>query len=355
MTIFRHASYLAFNFACTVIIVFVNKAIFASFHFRFTTALTAMHYIVTLMGLEFLAAAGVFERRSSPMTPRLFLLSTVVGTAPALNNLSLSLNNLGFYQVVKLLVTPAIIGLEASLFGRSVSAARLAALCCVCVGVGVAVVNDLSIRPSGLLAALCWVPVAAIYKVFWSYVAKEEEWHTFALMRRVLPLSTVMLLALVPLLDPPGILNFPWTTQRAVLIALSGVAAFFVNWSGFLVMGACSALTHTLLGQLKACVIILGGYLFFAHSYPPKAIAGASIAVVALVLYTRVNLAEQAVGGGPRADLDARQARRGPHAIGRARERAVTPARRGVEESQSASEDEGERCLASTATAPLVH
>ena len=293
MTTVRHAGYLFFNFACTVVIVLVNKAIFASFRFRFTTALTAMHYIVTLVGLELLATAGVFERRASPTTPRLLLLSAVVGTAPALNNLSLLLNNLGFYQVVKLLVTPMIIGLEASLFGQRVSAARVAALICVCVGVGLAVVNDVSIGLSGFLAALCWVPVAAIYKVFWSHVAKEEGWHTFALMRRVLPLSTAMMLALVPLLDPPGLLEFDWTPERAALVALSGVAAFFVNWSGFLVMGACSALTHTLLGQLKACVIILGGYLLFDHTYPLKALAGASVAIAALLVYTRVNLAEQ--------------------------------------------------------------
>ncbi|KOO33249.1 hypothetical protein Ctob_010264 [Chrysochromulina tobinii] len=48
----------------------------------------------------------MYVKRSSPMTPRILLLSAVVGTAPALNNLSLSLNNLGFYQIVKLLVYP---------------------------------------------------------------------------------------------------------------------------------------------------------------------------------------------------------------------------------------------------------
>ena len=52
------------------------------------------------------------------MTPRLLLLSAVVGAAPALNNLSLSLNQLGFYQVVKLLVTPAIVALEAYLYAE---------------------------------------------------------------------------------------------------------------------------------------------------------------------------------------------------------------------------------------------
>lgn len=284
MSTLTHATYLAFNFMCTVAIVFINKAIFASFQFRYTTALTALHYVITLLGLEVLAAVDVYERRSSPMTPQLFVLSAVVGVAPALNNLSLSLNNLGFYQVVKLLVTPAIIALEFCLLGRRISLARTIALLAVCVGVGAAVISDISVALPGFLVALCWVPVAALYKVLWSSVTKEEGWHTFALMRRVLPLSTGFIIALIPCIDPPGLLTFEWTAERGALVGLSGVAAFFVNWSGFLVMGACSALTHTLLGQLKACVIILGGFLVFAQRYPPKAIAGASVAVIALTL-----------------------------------------------------------------------
>ena len=284
---------LVFNFAASVGIIFINKAIFATMKFRYTTILTALHYIITLAGLEVLAAFGVYQIRSSPTTPRLLLLSAVVGAAPALNNLSLSLNNLGFYQVVKLLVTPAIVALELQLYGQRMSSRRAVALVGICVGVGIAVINDVSISVPGLCAALTWVPIAALYKVLWSRESKENGWHVFALMRRVLPLSTLLLVVLSPLADPPGLLEFKWTLERAALIALSGVAAFFVNWSGFLVMGACSALTHTILGQLKAVVIILGGFVLFAHPYPPKAVAGAALAFGAIVWYTRENLREQ--------------------------------------------------------------
>ena len=287
------ASYLLFNFSASVGVIFVNKALFSTMHFKFTTLLTALHYVVTLGGLELLAACGVYEKRRSPTTPRMLVLALVVGTAPALNNLSLSLNNLGFYQVVKLLVTPVIVGLEYQLYGASMSARRALALGCVCLGVGAAVVNDLSISAGGLLASLCWVPVAALYKVLWSRVAKEEAWHTLALMRRVLPLSTAILLALMPLIDPPGLGEYRWTPRKGALLCLSGVAAFFVNWSGFLVMGGLSALSHTVLGQLKACLVILGGWLLFGQAYPAKATVGASVAVASMIGYTRLNLHEQ--------------------------------------------------------------
>ena len=156
---------LSFNFASSVGIIFINKMLFSTMKFRFTTFLTALHYVITMLGLEVLAAFKVYERRSAPTTTRLLMLSAVVGAAPALNNLSLSLNNLGFYQVVKLLVTPAIVALELYLYNQKMPLARGVALVGICVGVGVAVVNDVSVTLRGLCVSLTWVPIAAAYKV----------------------------------------------------------------------------------------------------------------------------------------------------------------------------------------------
>ena len=69
----------------------------------------------------------------------------------------------------------------------------------------------------GTLASFAWLPVAAAYKVVWSRVAKEEGWHTLALMRRVLPVSICFMVVLVPLLDPPGLLEYTWTAERALV------------------------------------------------------------------------------------------------------------------------------------------
>ena len=47
--------------------------------FRFSCLLTAMHYMVTTVGLELLRLGGVYESRASPLTPRLLLLVLLVG------------------------------------------------------------------------------------------------------------------------------------------------------------------------------------------------------------------------------------------------------------------------------------
>lgn len=53
---------------------------------------------MTMLVLEVLRLFGVYEKREAPLSPRILLLCALVGSAPALNNLSLQLNSLGFYQ-----------------------------------------------------------------------------------------------------------------------------------------------------------------------------------------------------------------------------------------------------------------
>ena len=56
------ALYLGFNFASSVVIIFVNKSLFSGgLRFEFTCALTVLHYVVNLLGLELLRLCGAYE------------------------------------------------------------------------------------------------------------------------------------------------------------------------------------------------------------------------------------------------------------------------------------------------------
>lgn len=79
----------------------------------------------------------------------------------------------------------------------------------------------------------------------------------------------------------------------ALLACLStclGVAAFMVNFSGFLVMGNISALAHVLLGQFKTAAVCLGGVLLFGTVYPAAQLFSAGGAVLCIVAYTYVTV-----------------------------------------------------------------
>jgi hypothetical protein len=47
------------------------------------------------------------------------------------------------------------------------------------------------------------------------------------------------------------------------------------------------------LGQLKASVVVLGGWCIFDQVYPAKSLLGAALAASSIVAYTSINLREQ--------------------------------------------------------------
>ena len=61
------------------------------------------------------------------------------------------------------------------------------------------------------------------------------------------------------------------------------------------------ALTHQVLGQLKASVVVLGGWLLFEQGYPAKSLLGAALAAGAILAYTSINIRERGtrVTGNP--------------------------------------------------------
>jgi len=91
-------------------IVFANKAVMTTFGFKFIYALTLIHTITTLFGMKAFAAFGMFEAKALPKLSIAPLAGAYVGYI-VLNNLNLQMNTVGFYQISKIAVAPAVRGL----------------------------------------------------------------------------------------------------------------------------------------------------------------------------------------------------------------------------------------------------
>jgi hypothetical protein len=94
----KPVAYGALNIASASGIVFANKVVFATYKFRYTCALTWIHTLVTLIGMQLFLSAGMFKRKSIPQLQLVPLAAAYVGYI-VLCNLSLNINTVGFYQV----------------------------------------------------------------------------------------------------------------------------------------------------------------------------------------------------------------------------------------------------------------
>lgn len=286
---------MAFNFMVSVCIILANKLVMGKVGFNFPIFLTLIHYTTAWFLLAIFKAFSLLPvSPPSKTTPfsSLFSLGAVMAFASGLANTSLKHNSVGFYQMAKIAVTPTIVLAEFILFRKTISSKKVLALAVVSAGVAVATVTDLEFNLFGALVAIAWIIPSAINKILWSNLQQQGNWTALALMWKTTPTTIFFLLALMPWLDPPGVLLFKWNLNSSAAVLISAALGFLLQWSGALALGATSATSHVVLGQFKTCVIMLGGYLIFDSDPGFISICGAFAALCGMSVYTSQNLQE---------------------------------------------------------------
>lgn len=289
---------LAFNLFSTLATINLNKWVFDTYAFSFPAALSNAHYLVTWLGVAAIRACDTSLvpplPTSQPWRERNFLvMALLVGTVTPLNNLSLQLNSTAFYQVAKTAVTPFAVGIEYYLDRKLPSRKRALCLLAVCFAVlamASSKANDTDDqRLKGFLAVSVWIPLAAGYKVQFGRLRTRTfgpNTSTLSIMYAILPIALAVQSCLIPVVDPPGLFHYKWSVRRAAAIFASSLAAFLVNYSGFLVVGHLGAIAHILLGQCKAAGTILLAAVLHGERYSLHEIASASAAMMAIGAYS---------------------------------------------------------------------
>ncbi|XP_060209072.1 nucleotide-sugar uncharacterized transporter 2 isoform X2 [Lycium barbarum] len=263
--------------------------------FNFPIFLTFIHYCCAWILLAIFKALSLLPAappaKSTPFSS-IFSLGVVMAFASGLANASLKHNSVGFYQMAKIAVTPTIVIAEFFLFKKTVSFHKVVALAVVSVGVAVATVTDLEFNLFGACIALAWIVPSGVNKILWSTLQQQTNWTALALMWRTTPVTIFFLVALMPWLDPPGVLSFKWDIHNSSAILISALLGFLLQWSGALALGATSATSHVVLGQFKTCVILLGGYFLFGSDPGWTSICGAVTALGGMTVYTSLSIKE---------------------------------------------------------------
>ncbi|KAI4321729.1 hypothetical protein MLD38_035077 [Melastoma candidum] len=293
---------MSFNFAVAVGIILANKSVMGKVGFNFPIFLTLIHYVTAWVLMAILKALSILPiappTKTTPFSS-IFTLGAIMSFATGLANTSLKHNSVGFYQMAKIAVTPTIVLSEFILFQKTISSSKVLALLVVSIGVAVATVTDLEFNFFGACIAIIWIIPSAINKILWSNLQQQGNWTALALMWRTTPITIFFLLPLMPLLDPPGVLSFPWDFSNTSAILISALLGFLLQWSGALALGATSATSHVVLGQFKTCVILLGGYVLFGSDPGPVSICGALVALGGMSVYTSLNFKKGTGNGSP--------------------------------------------------------
>lgn len=280
-------------------------AVFSVFQFHFTYALTFVHTLVTMLGMQGFLQAGLFEEKNVPKHKLLPLAAAYVGYI-VLCNLNLNLNPVGFYQITKIAVAPAVLAIDSIIYKKKSSGRVTASVAVVCLGVGLATITDPQISSNfvGLLVGFGSVVATAMYQIWAGVKQKELGLGSMQLLHQYVPLAAALLGGLVLILEPMGwtqatkdtILGYPFSFSSLTAILVSAVLGLLVNLSTFLVIGATSSLTYNVVGHVKTVIILTGGVVFFGDTMPLKKLGGIAVAMCGIVWYSQIKLQESRNG-----------------------------------------------------------
>lgn len=171
------------NMSSVVGIVFANKVVMSVHGFRFSTTLTWVHLLVTAIGMQIMVRAGVFEAKAVPLR-RVLPVSIGFVSSVVLNNLSLQLNPVSVYQILKIAITPCLVAIEVVFYNKKPTLNTVYCILVLCVGVFLATVQELDVNSMssstmGLMAGMGSAIMSALYQI-WS----GERW-----LRVILALS----------------------------------------------------------------------------------------------------------------------------------------------------------------------
>lgn len=293
--------YLFFNAASSIGIVFANKIVFQTYNFKFGTLLTLIHFVFTFLGLEICRQFGVFERKSISIVAILPLCIAFCGFV-ALTNVSLVYNTVGFYQLMKVLTTPMIVVIQTIWYNETFSAKIKASLAITCVGVAIGTVTDTEANFIGTVVALSALAITSMYQIWVGTKQKELDCNPYQLLYWQAPVSALLLIPCVPVLDlwlpdkdpnaPAKTLEMP-SNAAIGAIFVSSVLAFLVNLSIFLVIGKTSPVTYNVLGHFKLCVILSLGFLYFGNPIDYRNLTGIAVTLSGVFWYTHLKQTKQ--------------------------------------------------------------
>lgn len=291
------ASYCAFNIVVGCMIVFANKWVFQHYNFKFVFALTWIHTVFTLVGMNVLSQIGFFVPKKIPNVKLIPIALGYVGYI-VLCNVSLNINSVGFYQIMKIAIAPTVVVMEFFMFNKLPSRLMICSVLVVCTGITAATVSDtVAISNSmGLIVGVAATLVTALYQIWAGSKQRELQANSSQLLHAYTPHAVWLLGVLVPIFEPIGwkdavpgtLLGYQFTWDAVAAIVISAMLGILVSLSTFLVIGTTSSLTYNIVGHLKTVIILTGGVLVFGDGMPLKRFLGICVAMCGIAWYTQL-------------------------------------------------------------------
>lgn len=278
--------------------VFLNKAIFQVWRYRYPASLVTGQTLFTVLAIFLLSNLGVIKIATFNRThfKRVFTVSAVFQLKLVLDMSALVLVNIPMYGILKSATTPFVM-LLAYLLRQRVPSARIQGAVWVTTAGGlVAGYGDLYFDPLGYALALASAACTACYVVLVGKIGDDLQLDSFTLLLYNSLWSMPLSLAVTVLTgEVSGVLTFPDLFDPRFIAAFvtSCASAFVLNYATYLCTRVNDALTTSVVGRTKSVVQGVGGLFAFAVEVGAVNVAGLSLNSLGILWYAHEKYADE--------------------------------------------------------------
>jgi drug/metabolite transporter (DMT)-like permease len=213
-----------------------------------------------------------------------------------LGNLSLTYNDVGFYQLSKIMTTPTVVLINYVLFRKQVTRYMLAAILATCIGVGFTMNEAAKTALFGVIVATMAFCSTALYQIWIGKKIEDFAVSPPQLLLNQAPISVCLLIPFVPFFDTiPKFQEIP--SEVLWCACASGIMASMYNLSQFLIIGRTSALTFNIVSHLKTILILSIGWYREGKILSPREWFGVMLALGGGWVYSHLALKAKKAGG----------------------------------------------------------
>jgi solute carrier family 35, member E3 len=288
--------------------VFTNKAIFEDASLRLNqSTFAAFHFSVT--GATLYAISRPSMAIFAPCRARIFdmmPLALAMCMNVILPNLSLAFSTVAFYQIVRVLLTPLVAGINFIVYEIRVPKKAVWTLAPICVGVALVSYYDTksvegahvkSTSTAGVAFAFAGVIASSFYTVWIGNYQKKFDMSSMQLLFNQAPISAFLLLYVIPFTDQPPVWSevpvYKWKLIAMVRVLAflnldaslsadtpkSGVLASLINISQFYIVAGAGAVSSTVVGHIKTCSIVALGWAMSGRKACDRSLFGIVLAI----------------------------------------------------------------------------
>jgi solute carrier family 35 protein E3 len=270
----------------------------------------AFHFAITALFLYAISRPriGIFTAKRVPILSILPLALAMIPNV-VLPNASLAYSSVQFYQVTRVLLTPCVALINYTLYRSQVSRHATLTLITVCIGVAVVIYFDTAPASEqsekrtsvlGVFFALTGVLASSAYTILIKTYHGKLECTSHQLLLNQAPVSVLTMLYIIPFSDDVTVHGSTSCGMWGLILMVSGreevgqktwltfglqsaVFACLINLTQFIIIEEGGAVTSTVVGHFKTCVVITIGWIACQKPVTDGSMGGIVLAVGGII------------------------------------------------------------------------